>query len=140
MENNMKKLYALLLLLGGAFLYAQEFPLISNAEDYMVLINHSGNDDTFRIKIRVPAGSYTKADANGFSGFSLKSEEQSDDILATYATCSLSNGQKKKIQGEFDWSKVNLVKIESKSGNQYSLNMYTRSDDLYIEILPFEDW
>ncbi|MBB5225139.1 hypothetical protein DYE50_00495 [Treponema ruminis] len=135
----MKKILFLLFFVLSSSFFAQEYGLISNARDYMVLINKSGNDDTFRIKIRVPRGSRTSANADAFS-FSLDSKVQNEDRFATYMTCTLKNGEKKKSKEEFDWNQVDLVKVESKSGKKYTLNMYCKFNDLYIEILPYEDW
>lgn len=44
------------------------------------------------------------------------------------------------MPGDFDWTKIDCVKVEAKSGNNYTLNFYTRWDNLYVEILPYEDW
>jgi len=135
----MKKFIIFLFLIIGSVLFSQEYGLISEADDYMVLINKSGNDDTFRIKIRMPKYSKTSANADAFS-FSLDSKEQSEDRFAVYMTCFLKNGEKKKSKAELDWSLVDLLKIESKSGKKYTLNTYCKFSDLYVEILPYEDW
>ena len=131
----MKKLFLIFLFGLIGILYAQEYALISDAEEQMILVNKSGQDDTFRIKTHITEGSSVKG-----SAYSFEYNENNDERLATYATASLKDGETKRVPGEFDWSKINLVKIESKSGNKYTLNFYTKWDNLYVEILPYEDW
>ncbi|WP_022931851.1 hypothetical protein [Treponema bryantii] len=131
----MKKLFIILFFSFISILYAQEFELISEANEQMILVNHSGQDDTFRIKIHMSEGVSANETSHGF-----KLNANSGERFATYATYTLTNNQTKRVPGDFDWTKIDCVKVESKSGNKYTLNFYTRWDNLYVEILPYEDW
>ena len=111
------------------------------ADERVVIINNSGRPDAFQIYIHLEEYGYA-ANKNPFAFASSEKIMEDENWRFICTTPELYDGGMHKTAETDNTSVVyaaDYIAIRSKSGEKYSFKFKTKSDDLYITVLPYDE-